>query len=321
MSRSIGSVVLDDGVNSYISEVNVPSVRNIQFEQIVNRQGRMSRVKEDQKPLIVDVRGTFVDGGGVYWRDWKAALLGQSRADFVLGDGTCFKFAEVVELSDTQTAAVAALTATPQVLRAWTMKVQCYEPYVREIAPTVQTLGNLTTGNGTFTTSFNVAYSGTAFAEPTWQINLTVPSGVTVTGVSIYNAVTGEFCNVQGNPALLNAQGNPILLGYLNIPQYVLIDASGAGIGPIIPTPILPTPNNSVYGLLSGFTVGYGVTIGNANDSADWPFTGQVPSLVPNPAPSVPPVAYTQRIDVAVAATAALTSANLQVLAPKRYYR
>jgi hypothetical protein len=318
MSRSIGSVVLDDLVNSFVSEINIPSVRNVQYEQTVNRQGRMVRVKEDQKPLNVDVRGYFADGGGVYWRDWKAALLTQSRADFVLGDGTCFKYADVVEVNGTQTAAVAALTAAPQVLRAWTMKVQCYEPYVREIAPTLQTLGNLNTGNGNIATTFNVAYAGTAFAEPTWQFLVVVPSGVTVTGMGISNAATGEASYVVGNPTWLNGAGTPILLGSSTAQQWVLFDASGGGIGSNAPP--YPTPGNNLYQLTAG-TYGYGATIGNASANVDWPWVGQLPTLIPNPTPSVPPTPYTNVISASITATGALTSAVLQVLAPKRYIR
>jgi hypothetical protein len=320
MARTLGSITLDDGVNSWISELNIPGARTIQFEPLADRQGRVSRVKEDRPPLVIDARGYFCDGGGVYWRDWKAALLNQSRANFTLGDGTQYVYADVTEVQGTQTAAVNAFSSTPQVLYAWTAKIACYEPYARQVAPTLQQLGTLNTGTGSVSTTFSVPYAGTAYAEPTWQVTFVVPSPVTVTAMSIANAATGEQVNVTGNPAWLNSAGTPILAGSSSLTQWLLFDASGSAPVSTAGYPLI-SPNNALYGLLAGPTFGYGATIGNSSASVDYPFTGQVPTLIPNPSPTVPPTSYANSITVTITSTGALTSASLAVLAPARYWR
>jgi hypothetical protein len=182
MTRTIGSVTLDDLVHSYVSEIIVPSARDVQLEQIVNRQGRMTRIKEDRKPLVIDVRGYWMDGGGAYWRDFCAALLNQSRASFTLGDGTRFEWVDVTELAGQQVTAVQAWSATPSVVYAWTMKVASYEPYVREVAPTLQSLGSIPFGVGNLLTatqaSFETSLSG-------WQ----TANSNTVMGLASVNRV------------------------------------------------------------------------------------------------------------------------------------
>lgn len=148
MARTIGSITIDDSVNSFCSDVTIPSTRDVQLVQIINRQGRVTRIKEDRHPLIIDVRGYWKDDGGKYWRDYKAALLGQSRAAFTLGDGTRFEMCDVTEIAETKVAQVGALTATPGSLYAYTMKVASYEPYTRDVGPSLVALGSIAAPSG-----------------------------------------------------------------------------------------------------------------------------------------------------------------------------
>lgn len=306
MSRTIGSITLDDGVNGTVQEVNIPSTRVVQLVQIVNRQGRVTRIKEDRNPLVIDVRGTWADGGGKYWRDFKAALLNQSRAAFTLGDGTRFEMVDVTEVVDTKLAQVGALTATPGSLYAYTMKVASYEPYTRDVGPSLVSLGAVSSGPTNPTTTFTVSYPGTAFAETTAQLTLVVQGGNAVQQVALNNTTTGELCTVAG-------------LNLTTGTWYVLIDASGSTVPPL---GAVQSPNNNAYGVLAVPSVGYGVTIAlMGGGSFDIDFVGRPITLAPSTTPNIPPTPNTNTIVASISSTSALTSASLGLLAPSRWYR
>lgn len=308
-NRSIGSVVLDDGISSYVQEVVIPSTREVQMERVINRHGRMTRVKEDDKPLVVDVRGFYRDGAapGAYYRDFKAALLQQSRAAFTLGDGTRLEMVDVMELTQKMIAHSQAWTATPDCLYAWMLKAHSYEPYARAVSPTLQSLGTLNSGNGTISTSYSVQCLGSAYSEPTWQFQFTCPAGVTVTGLSLQNTTSGESCFL--NTVFFPPGG----------PYYVLVDASGA-VGGASPW---ASPNNNGYALLYGNSLGYGCTyfVSPSTSGTDLDFTGRIPSLIPSQVPQIPQSAFPNNIVATVTANGALTGASLSVLAPARFYR
>jgi hypothetical protein len=211
MARTIGSITLDDGVCSFVSEVNIPSVRDVQLAQIVNRRGRMTRVKEDAHPLIIDVRGTWKDGGGKYWRDYKAALLNQSRAAFTLGDGTRYEMVDVTEIADTKLAQSGALTATPDCLYAYTMKVACYEPYVREVAPTLQVLGSVPaqTGLNRLTAdqaSLTTSLSGWNAGNANTFLGLAAPNAVAFNSATFEGDLGGWTASTNATIAQSTAQ-------------------------------------------------------------------------------------------------------------------
>ena len=306
MSRSLGTIQLDDNVNTFIVRpgIIVPSTRNLDTAGMANRHGRVVMIRDDDKPLTVEIHGQWADGGGKYWEDFKAALMAQARTRLTRGDGTQFQMVDVLDIAHTPIAQSGEGSATPQRLYGYVAKVQSYEPFARETSPAMQSLGSLNNGNGTFTTTFTVNYSGTAYAEPTWQMALAIPSGVTVSAAGVQNTTTGENASVSG-------------LSLTNGTFYVLFDAVwGPRNSPAT------TPDNNSYGLLATNSLGYGCTVYQSGGSAtDTDFTGRVPTLVESSAPQLPPVANPNTIVASVTATAALTSATLSVLAPKRYMR
>lgn len=311
MARTIGTVQLDDMVNSYVERMVCGYPRVVQLEQIHNRMGRLTRIKEDAGPLRIDVRGWWRDGGGKFWRDFEAALLSQSRVPFTLGDGTRYEYVDVTSLVPVHVASRNAFGSTPDQAFAYTMMVDSYEPVAREVSPTLQSLGALTTGSGSVTTNFTVNCVGTAFSEPTWQFTLVIPGGVTVSQVGLTNSTSGEACSA----VFQNGPG-----GYFGAGTWtVLMDASG---GSIIQTGSLASPANGQYGLLTVASTGFGVTTWASGFSVgDADFAGRPPTLVPSLSPSIPPTANPNSLTAQITATGTLTSANLSVVAPARYYR
>lgn len=300
MSRTFGSLTLDDNVNAFIdkSGIVIPNARLITNDQMPNRYGRRSWVKDDFKPLDITWNGIWRDSTNKYWRDFQAALLGQSRANLVLGDGTRFEWVDVIEAPGKLIASSKAGTSAPDQVWAYSVKAISYEPFARDVSPSLTSLGALTTGAGAEATNFTVSYSGTAFAEPTWQFNFVIPTSQTVTAVQLQNTTTGESATWTGSLAAGT--------------WYLLFDASGGVVG--------QTPSNNQYGLLAANTLGRGVTLYQSSTS-DQDFTGQIPTLVASTSPSIPPVAQNNSITATVTASASLTSATLSVLAPNRWFR
>jgi hypothetical protein len=72
--RKIGTVLLEDPGRLYVDRVVFPSTRNILAAQISDRR-REARVKEDTSPLVVEVRGQWIDDINSKFRDFAAALL------------------------------------------------------------------------------------------------------------------------------------------------------------------------------------------------------------------------------------------------------
>ena len=93
--RQIGTIILDDNINTFLNMEPLPFTRDIQLDRMLNRYGRQTRTREDVLPLSIPVLGTWRDGGGKYFMDFKAALMGQSRVPFILGDGTRFEMVDV----------------------------------------------------------------------------------------------------------------------------------------------------------------------------------------------------------------------------------
>lgn len=399
MARGFATLQLDDLVNTFIdtSGISPPTTKALQVSAIANRR-RATRIKRDTTPLEFEVRGTWLDGGGKLWRDFKAQLMGFDQVPFNLGDGSEYRMVDVLDVAGTRKGGIFDSSGAGAHQEAWaySAKLVTYEPYSRQIgpalssavalqpgrpaAPTVAVVGTagttsysyalvaqyatgdsvqspattITTGNATlsssnynqvtlpalpggatgwrvlrtaggasqgqlasglaagtyndqggtasaytatgqWTTNLSVSYPGTAPGEPTWQVTLVVPSGVTVTGVSLQNTVTGETITVTG-------------LTVTNGTYYLLLDAcGGSGSG---------SPNNNGYGLLAINSNGYGATL---SGTGDVDFTGVVPTLAQ--AQGVPPVATSNTMVVTLTANGQLTSAQLQWLAPARYVR
>lgn len=302
MTRSFGNIQLDDNVNTFIDQGGLifPVARNVTADLMVNRQGRQSWVKDDMQPLTFSLVGLFADKGGKYFRDFKAALLGQPRTTLTLGDGTRFEWVDCVDVVPKRVGGSGAGTSTPSEVWAYTAKCISYEPYARDVAPGLTSLGSCTTSNGTSATTFNVSYSGSAFSEPTWQFTLVIPAATTVTQVKLANAQTGETCIYTPSPALVTGT------------WYVLMDASGGVAG--------QTPSNNQYGVLAANTLGRGVTVYQSS-AAQADYTGQIPTLIPGGSMTIPPTPYTNQMTATITGTGVLTSANLSVVAPNRWVR
>lgn len=301
MSRSFGAVQLDDNVNTFMDRsggIILPTARDVTADLMINRQGRQSWAKDDMAPLKFSIVGTWLDGGGKYFRDFKAALLGQTRATVTLGDGTRLEWVDCESVGQKRIGGAGAGSSTPQ--EGWAYTAQCisYEPYVRDVAPSLITLGALNTSNGTSTTNFTVNYSGSAFTEPTWQFQLVIPAATSVSVVKLANAATGETCTYTGN----------LTTGT----WYVLMDASGGVAG--------QTPNNNQYGVLAASTLGRGVTLYQSS-TAQADFTGQIPTLVPGGTWTIPPTAFANQLTATITGTGVLTTAQLAYVAPNRWVR
>jgi hypothetical protein len=210
VARTIGSITLDDGANAWLSEVNIPSVRDVQLAQMINRQGRITRIKEDRHPLVIDVRGTWADGGGKYWRDFKAALLNQSRAAFTLGDGTRYEMVDVTEIADTKLAQVGALTATPGCLYAYTMKVASYEPYSRDVGPSLVALGSMTFTPANLLSatqaSFETSLSGWAAANANTALGIAGVNAMSADAATFETTLGGWTANTSCVVSRVNTQ-------------------------------------------------------------------------------------------------------------------
>lgn len=302
-TRIIGTVALDDNVNAFVEEIHTQITRDIQSDRILNRYGRITRIREDYKPTVIDVKGIWRDGGGKYWRDFKAALYTQQQVNFTLGDGTRWEMVDVIDITESQQTSAKAGTSTPDQAFKYLAKVQTYEAFARETGPTLQSTGSLVVG----TSNFTVNCVGSVFSEPTWQVQMVVPNGTTVTQVKIQNSTSGETCTVLPS-------------GVTNGTFYVLMDASG---GVVPSTGTVPTPGNNGYGLLATNSFGYGCTLYPSGGApVDQDYTGRIPTLIPSPSPSVPVANNPNSIAVTIAATGGgLTSAALSVLAPARYIR
>jgi hypothetical protein len=294
--RGFSSVpVMDDNVVGFVQEIWVPTVRDVQTNGIVARR-RVARIREDTLPLTFEVRGTFIDASGSqkFWRDFKAAMMNQVQQPFDHGDGTEFRAVDCVDVVHTRKGGVFAATNNAEMM-LYSAKCLSYEPYARSKGPALSAGTALNNGNGTFTTTVNVSYAGTAPGEPTWQVTLVVPNGITVTQVRIQNTTTGETCTCAG-------------LTITNGTFYLLMDACGGGAS--------NTPNNNGYGLLAIASNGFGATL---SGTGDIDFTGNPPTLAV--ATGVPPVAMLNVAVVSLTANGALTSATLNWLAPSRWYR
>lgn len=302
MSRSFGSIALDDNVNTFADKSGLFVINNakqVNADQMIGRFGRESWVKDDAQPLNITVVGLWADGGGKYWRDFAGALLGQPRTMLTLGDGTRYEWVDITEVSRKRVGGAAAGTSTPAELWAYSAKAMSYEPYARDVSPSLVTLGACTTGNGTNNTTFTVNYGGSAFAEPTWQFTIVIPAATTVSQVKLANAQTGETCTWTGT---LNASST----------YYLQMDASGGVVG--------QTPSNNQYGVLNNSTTGRGVTLYQAS-ATQVDFTGQMPTLVPGGTMTIPPTAFANQITATITATGALTTCSLAYIAPNRWYR
>lgn len=301
-SRFIGQICLDDNVNSFVTKEGIvfPYTGISQQQQMVDRFGRTSLVRYDASPTTISVKGKWIDGGGKYFRDFKAALLSMSQASFQLGDGTEYRWVDVVSVNGTLLGGESGGTDAPQQAWGYVATVKSYEAVPVEISPMIQDLGVLSSGSGTFSTDFSYSYSGTYFAEPTWQAELVIPSGVTVSQVKIQNTLSGETSFV--NVSLTNGT------------FYLEFDASGSVPG--------SSPNNNMYTMLAANTFGYGVTqyqVGGAVTDID--FVGNIPTLIVSSAPTVPPSATNNEIVVSITANGTLTSTDFKVLAPRRFIR
>lgn len=162
--------------------------------------------------------------------------------------------------------------------------------------------------SGTTAASPSISYPGSAPAEPTWQVALVIPNGVTVTQVSLQNVSSGEPTCTVPNLSLTNGT------------FYLLLDCSGAGVPSAGPA---TTPNNNGYALLAHNTVGFGVTLySTGTGQVDQDFTGKPPHVVPSASPSIPPTPMVNTLALSVVSTGgAPTSVTLSALAPARYYR
>jgi hypothetical protein len=295
-ARWIGLLALDQQPIAWVDEIIMPSARSVTYASIADRR-RVTRIKEDTVPLVLEVRGQwFDDGMGLHFADFSAAMLNQQQAAFNLGDGTEFRMVDVLDVVGTRLMGSErdrpGMEGSPW---GYVAKVLSYEPYTRERAPVLGGPQTLATGSGAIATAFTVPYVGSAPGEPSWQFTLVVPTGKHVTQVKLQNTTTGETCIVSG----LNLTNGTFVL---------LIDASGAGSN--------RTPDNNGYGLLAATSPGYGASVGGT----DVDFNGNPPTLREKTGQLGPVDMYNSLI-ATVTADGALTSAALAWLAPTRRIR
>lgn len=88
VTRTIGTVQLNDGVNCRFDRYEFPGTAFVQAEPLWNQGGQVAVVKTDKTGLVVAVYGVFQDGGGTLWEDFVHNLEAQQNVVFVLGDGT-----------------------------------------------------------------------------------------------------------------------------------------------------------------------------------------------------------------------------------------
>ena len=192
--RFVGTVQLDSPPQAWVDELITPGVRDVFSAAMTNRR-RTTRVREDTKPLVLEVRGAWIDdaGAGPRFKDFRAALLSQQQVLFDLGDGSEYRMVDVLDVMGQRLRAFQAdgpgQDGDPW---AYVMKVLTYEPYSRVRAPLLSAAQALANGAGAVATSWNVNYAGTAPGEPTWQVGLTVPAGVHVTQLELENNTTEE---------------------------------------------------------------------------------------------------------------------------------
>jgi len=303
IARWIGTLALDQQPIAWVDEIIIPSTRLIDHASLVNRR-RVTRIKEDAVPLVLEVRGVWLDDATLHFAAFSSAMLNQQQVAFNLGDGTEYRMVDVLDVVGTRLMGSErdrpGMEGSPW---GYVAKVLSYEPYSRERAPVMSSAQALASGAGSTNTNFAVNYLGTAPGEPTWQWTLVVPAGVTVSQLQLANTLTGETCVVTVN-----------LVGAGTF--YVLMDASGAD-GGLTPK----TPNNNGYGLLQTSTPGYGASVATgAGAAVDNDFSGNIPTLREARGQLVP-VAVSNPMRATISATAALTTATLSWLAPTRYIR
>jgi hypothetical protein len=127
VARSIGSVLIDDGVNSRMDRYEVPGTAYVQAEQLFNQGGAVAIVKTDKKGLVITVTGVFMDGGGVQWEDFVAALEAQQNVVFDVGDDTGWANVYVTDIVGTIVAVVSPGPPIVRILR-WALKLTCLSP-------------------------------------------------------------------------------------------------------------------------------------------------------------------------------------------------
>lgn len=297
LNRGFSGLFMDDNITGLVQEIFIPSAKDLQSAGHANKR-RTSRIKEDTLPLDFEVRGTWIDDTAnlKFWRDFKAAMLNQVMQPFDYGDNTEFRSVDVLDIAHVRHSGITQPPNSNAEVMVYTAKCRSYEPYSRSKSPALSANQALNNGNGTFTTSFNVSYAGTAPGEPTWQVTLVVPVGVIVTQVKLQNTLTGETCTIGS-------------LSITNGTYIMLIDTCGGG-------NLGNTPNNSGYGLLGIASLGYGITL---SGTGDVDFTGNPPTLAQ--AAGIPPVATVNPMVATIVANGVLTSAILNYLAPARWIR
>lgn len=126
-ARHIGSVTIDDGVNSRMDHYDVPGTAFVQAEPLWNQGGQVAIVKTDKRGLVISVFGVFMDGGGVQWEDFVAALEAQQNVEFDVGDDTGWANVYVTDVIGT---IVAVVSAGPPIVRIlkWSCKLTCLSP-------------------------------------------------------------------------------------------------------------------------------------------------------------------------------------------------
>lgn len=302
MSRGFGSpasFVIDDLVTTGVTEIYIPSVKEVVSASVTNRR-RVVRIKEDAKPLEFEIRGWWIDDSvnSKYWRDFHALLQNQSQVPFDLGDGTEFRMIDVKDVAHQRHSGQFVGASGNKEAYTYSAKCLSYEPYARTRAVTLdifKDFGAAAVGMNIFSGNYN--YTGTGPGEPTWQWKLVVPSGCTVTSVIVQNGTTGETCTVSG-------------LAITNGTYYLLIDACGGNNSG-------NTPNNNSYALLATTSNGFGVTLTGTGD-VDW--TGNPPTMKQSIA--VPPTVTANSITATVVvAGAPATSIILSLVCPSRWIR
>lgn len=123
--RSIGTVALNDGQNTWCNPPEIPYARMGVYDKLINRSGAVARTRRDYNPAIIIITGYWIDGGGRKWTDFLTSLEAVNQAELKLGDGTAYASVDVIDCAGKFVAPVGFDTGAGIPLQCWSWSIKC----------------------------------------------------------------------------------------------------------------------------------------------------------------------------------------------------
>lgn len=125
-TRLIGSVDVDDRVNTWYDYATESFAAHNTYEQQVNNGGTLIRTRQDKVAVVVTLQGVFLETAAKRWSAFADSLLAVNQGALDFGNGIAYAKADVIDLIPTPIGIVGDASGVKLRAYRYSARIQTY---------------------------------------------------------------------------------------------------------------------------------------------------------------------------------------------------